>query len=253
VTAGTIVVVAVIIVYVIGRQLAGELLRAKRLIGSPAVLTVISVIDVATSSEPRPTAVGLALIAAGLVIAGVIGILQGKRMRLESRHGYLWGQMPASVLWLWAAYFASRGTVDVIGYAVHAQLATSSAVLLLGVGVNRLAQAVVVVPRALAADIPFGPETDKPLAELKDKVSQIKDRLSQAPGEVSRNLPPRGPEPRPPISVNDHPGSGEAESPRGSQPPPAPSAARPTRPGLARQIWHAFVREISERVADALK
>jgi hypothetical protein len=64
------------------------------------------------------------------VISGVIGVLQGRRMRLESRDGYLWGQMPASVLWLWAAYFAGRGAVDVIGYAVHAQLATSSAVLL---------------------------------------------------------------------------------------------------------------------------
>jgi hypothetical protein len=71
------------------------------------------------------------------VIAGVTGVMQGRRMRLESRHGYLWGQMPASVLWLWAAYFAGRGAVDVIGYAVHEQLATSSAVLLLGVGVNR--------------------------------------------------------------------------------------------------------------------
>jgi hypothetical protein len=87
-------------------------------------------LDVATGREPVPTAACVVLIAAGLVISGVIGVLQGRRMRLESRDGYLWGQMPASVLWLWAAYFAGRGAVDVIGYAVHAQLATSSAVLL---------------------------------------------------------------------------------------------------------------------------
>lgn len=138
-STGTVVVAAVIIAWVIGRQLAGEPLRAGRLIGSPVVLTVISVFDVATSREPGPTVAGIVLTAAGLVIAGMTGVLQGRRMRLESRHGYLWGQMPASVLWLWAAYFAGRGAVDVVGYAVHAQLATSSAVLLLGVGVNRLA------------------------------------------------------------------------------------------------------------------
>lgn len=249
-TIGTIVVVAVIIAWVIGRQLAGEPLRARRLIGSPIVLTVIGVVDVATSSEPRPAAAGLVLIAAGLVIAGMTGILQGRRMRLEARHGYLWGQMPASVLWLWAAYFAGRGAVDVIGYAVHAQLATSSAVLLLGVGVNRLAQAAVVAPRALAAGIPFAPETDRPPAELKDKVAEIKSRVLEVPAEVSRSLPLRGPEPRPPVSAEDHPGSGEAESLHGSQPSPVPPTGRP---GLAGQIWHAFMREVSERVADALK
>jgi hypothetical protein len=53
-TTGTIVVVAVIIAWVIGRQLAGEPLRAGRLIGSPVVLTVIGVADVAASGEPRP-------------------------------------------------------------------------------------------------------------------------------------------------------------------------------------------------------
>lgn len=249
-TAGTIVVVAVIIAWVIGRQLAGEPLRAKRLIGSPVVLTVIGVVDVATSSEPRPAAAGLALIAAGLAIAGVTGVLQGRRMRLEPRHGYLWGQMPASVLWLWAAYFAGRGAVDIVGYAVHAQLATSSAVLLLGVGVNRLAQAVVVAPRAFAAGVPFAPEADRPLADLKDKVADIKSRVLEVPGEVSRSLPLRGPEPAPPVSAEDHPGGGEAERPHGRQPPPVPAAARP---GLAGQIWHAFMHEVSKRVADALK
>jgi hypothetical protein len=83
-STGTIVVVAAIIAWVIVRQLAGEPLRAARLIGSPVVLTVI---DVATGREPGPTAAGIVLIAAGLVIAGVIGVLQGRRMRLESRRG----------------------------------------------------------------------------------------------------------------------------------------------------------------------
>jgi hypothetical protein len=248
-TTGTIAGVAVIIAWVIGRQLAGEPLRAKRLIGSPIVLTVIGVVDVATSSEPRPAAAGLVLITAGLAVAGVTGVLQGRRMRLESRHGYLWGQMPASVLWLWAAYFACRGAVDIIGYAVHAQLATSSAVLLLGVGVNRLAQAAVVAPRAFAAGIPFAPEADRQLADLKDKVAEMKSRVLEVPGEVSRSLSLRGPELGPPVSAEDHP-SGEAQSPHGSQPPPVSPAARP---GLAGQIWHAFMREVSERVADALK
>jgi hypothetical protein len=171
-------------------------------------------------------------------------------MRLESRHGCLRGQMPASVPWLWAACFAGRGAVDIIGYAVHAQLATSSAMLPLGVGVNRLAQAAVVVPRAVAAGLPFAPEADRPLADLKDRVADIKSRVLEVPGEVNRSLPPGGPEPRPPAPAEDRPGGGEPESPHGSQPPPVSPAARP---GLARQAGHAFMREASERIADALK
>ncbi len=48
----TIIVVLGIMAYSIGRQISGEPLRAKRLIGLPAALTVIGIIDVARSKGP---------------------------------------------------------------------------------------------------------------------------------------------------------------------------------------------------------
>ncbi|HZY75482.1 MAG TPA: hypothetical protein VFE40_04120 [Jatrophihabitantaceae bacterium] len=48
------------------------------------------------------------------------------------------------------------GVADVAG----AQVAASTSTILLLLGINRLAQAAVVLPRALAADIPFAPEKD---------------------------------------------------------------------------------------------
>lgn len=47
-----------------------------------------------------------------------------------------------------------------IADGVHAHVAASSATILLMLGINRLGQAAVVVPRALAAGIPFAPEKD---------------------------------------------------------------------------------------------
>jgi hypothetical protein len=167
----TVIVVLGIMAYSIGRQIAGELLRLKRLIGLPVALTVIGIVDVARSKGPGPTHLDLVLIGAGCAINAVIGICQGRLMRLESRHGYLWGQMPRSVLWWWAAKIASGIILDGIGHALGAQLATTSAVMLLGLGVNRLAQAVIVAPRGYATGVPFAPEPDKSGARRKDDPS----------------------------------------------------------------------------------
>jgi hypothetical protein len=106
------------------------------------------------------TATDAALIGGGCAINAVIGLCQGRLMRLESRGGYLWGQMPMSVLWWWSAKVASGVVLDAVGYALGAHLATISAVMLLRLGVNRLGQAAVVAPRALATGIPFAPEED---------------------------------------------------------------------------------------------
>jgi hypothetical protein len=170
----TLLMVVAIMVYTVARQLVGEPLRVKRLVGLPAVLTVIGVVDVATSGVRVPTGTDIVLIAAGVAINVVIGIGQGRLMRLESRDGYLWGQMPKSVLWWWAAKIVSAVVLDGIGYALGAQLATTSAVLLLRLGVNRLAQAAVVAPRALATGVPFAPE---PQASATAPKRDSEDRL----------------------------------------------------------------------------
>jgi hypothetical protein len=160
VSVETIVVVLGIMTYSVARQIAGEPLRLKRLIGLPAALTVIGIVDVVKSKGSGPTHTDIVLIGAGCAVNAAIGIGQGMLMRLESRNGYLWGQMPRSVLWWWAGKIASGLILDAIGHALGAQLATISAVMLLRLGVNRLAQAGIVAPRALATGTPFAPEAD---------------------------------------------------------------------------------------------
>ena len=81
-------------------------------------------------------------------------------MRLEARNGSLWGQLPPQGLWLWLLLIVSRVLMIGVADGVHAHVAASSATILLMLGINRLGQAAVVVPRALSAGIPFAPEKD---------------------------------------------------------------------------------------------
>jgi hypothetical protein len=148
-----------IVVYVIGRQLIGEPLRGKRLIVLPVVVTVVGALDLHSSSHPLRPIDTVLIVAGGLIVAG-IGAAQGRAMRLESRDGALWAQLPARGLWLWLALVLSRLAMTALAFGVHAHVAASSAPILLLLGVNRLAQAAIVTPRAVLAGIPFAPEKD---------------------------------------------------------------------------------------------
>jgi hypothetical protein len=144
---------------VIIRQLMGEPLRGKRLILLPAILAIIGVIDLGQHGH-HPGATDIVMIVIGAVIAALIGLGQGSMMRLESRNGALWGQMPVRSLWLWLGLVLSHGVLDLVSAGIGAHVAASTAPVLLTLGLNRLAQAAVVAPRALAAGIPFAPEKD---------------------------------------------------------------------------------------------
>jgi hypothetical protein len=256
----TIIVVLGIMTYSIVRQIAGEPLRLKRLIGLPAALTVIGIVEVARIKGPVPTHTDLVLIGVGCAINAVIGILQGRLMQLESRNGYLWGQMPKSVLWWWAAKIASGVVLDGVGHALGAELATMSAVMLLRLGVNRLAQAAIVAPRGFATGVPFAPEPDKTgggrksefVSEKNRFLTEIRDRATvlfedvradhpythqSAPGQPRRN------------SINENPfgyRSGPSRPPS-SRPPTIPP------PGLKRQLAQLLLRELNNRINDPAK
>jgi hypothetical protein len=148
-----------VVVMVIGRQLRGEPLRGKRLIVLPAVLAVIGFVNL-TGNGKHPTATDIACLVVSAVISAAIGLGQGSVMRLESRNGSLWGQLPVRGLWFWAALVVSRLAMTGIAYGLHAHVAASTSTILLMLGVNRLAQAAVVSTRAMGSGIPFAPEKD---------------------------------------------------------------------------------------------
>jgi hypothetical protein len=88
-----VLAVIAVVGYVIGRQLMGEPLRGKRVVLLPVILAVIGVIDLGQHGHHVEPVDIVCLVISGL-IAVTIGLLQGRMMRLESRNGVLWGQMP---------------------------------------------------------------------------------------------------------------------------------------------------------------
>jgi hypothetical protein len=155
----TIVLVVGVIAFVIGRQLLGEPLRGKRTVLLPLVLGIVGGIDLARHGH-QPGAADIGLIVGEAAFAGAIGVCQGVMMRLEARNGTLWGRMPARSLWLWAALVGSHGLFIIVASSVGARIAAGTLPLLMLLGVNRLAQAAVITPRAVKAGIPFAAERD---------------------------------------------------------------------------------------------
>jgi hypothetical protein len=148
-----------IIGYVIYRQVKGEPLRGKRTVLLPAILTVIGFVNLRGGGAHLGGA-DIACLAVGAAGSAAIGLAFGAVMRLESRDGFLWAQLPLRGLWLWAALVAWRVVVMLVASGLHANVAASSATLLLSLGVNRLAQAAVIAARAMAMGVPFAPEKD---------------------------------------------------------------------------------------------
>lgn len=155
----TVLAVIGIVVYVVGQQVVGSALQGKRLVVLPTVLTVIGIADLSGHGS-HPGATDIVLLAVSAVTAIAIGIALGAMTRLERRDGHLWAQLPKRGLWLWVALIVSRLLVTGIAHADGAHVAAGTAAILLMLGLNRAAQALVVAPRAIAAGIPFAPEKD---------------------------------------------------------------------------------------------
>jgi hypothetical protein len=154
-----VLAVMAIIGYIIFQQLQGQALRGRRTVLLPAIITVVGFTDLRGSGGRLQSADVLCL-AVGAAGSIAIGLGLGAVTRLESRGGALWARLPMSGLWLWGALVAWRGVMYVLADSMHAHVAASAAPLLFTLGLNRLAQAAVIVPRAMAAGVPFAPEKD---------------------------------------------------------------------------------------------
>lgn len=227
-----VLAVIAIVAYVIGRQLNGEPLRGKRVVLLPAILAVIGVIDLSKHGHHVQPADVVCLVISS-IIAVSIGLLQGRMMRLESRNGALWGQMPVRSLCLWALLVGSRLIMTVIALAIGAKVAGSSAPIVMLLGINRLGQAAIVMRHALATGIPFAPEKDGKTF----LAGKITGPASRFPGQASQH-PPQN---RSGYQRPAWPPAPGQDGQRGPDPvsyanrvlPPAPDPAHYTGPGSA--------------------
>ncbi|KIF75707.1 hypothetical protein QR77_21055 [Streptomyces sp. 150FB] len=173
-----VLVAIAVIIGVIAQHLRGEPLRAKRLLLLPLVLLIAGVAVLRDDFAHLATN-DIACLVVSVVVAGGIGLAQGAALRLESQGGTLYARMPAHGLWLWGALLVSRGVIMAVAFQIDAEVSRSTSTILLLLGINRLGQAAVVLPRALASGIPFAAERDgRPF-------------LASGP-QAQRQMPPQG-------------------------------------------------------------
>ena len=153
-----ILVVIGVIGFVIYQQVAGQAVAGRRLIVLPAVLTVVGFLDL--DHAKHLNSADILLLTVGAIGSVLIGLAFGAITRLESRNGALWTRLPLRGLWLWAALIGWRVLIAVIAAKSGAHVAASTTPLLFTLGLNRLGQAAVIVPRAMLSGIPFAPEKD---------------------------------------------------------------------------------------------
>jgi hypothetical protein len=154
-----VLVAIAVVIGVIAQQLRGEPLRTKRLLLLPLVLLIAGVAVLCDDFAHLATN-DIVCLVISVVVAGRIGLAQGAALRLESQGGTLYARMPAHGLWLWGALLVSRGVIMAVAFQIDAEVSRSTSTILLLLGINRLGQAAVVLPRALASGIPFAAERD---------------------------------------------------------------------------------------------
>jgi hypothetical protein len=147
-----------VIGFVIYQQVAGQVLQGRRLVVLPAVLTIIGFVDLHGAKHLHPA--DIVWLTVGAIGSLLIGLAFGAITRLEPRNGVLWAKMPLRGLWLWVGLVAWRVLIMVLAFRTGAHVAASTTPLLFTLGLNRLGQAAVIVPRAMMAGIPFAPEKD---------------------------------------------------------------------------------------------
>ena len=153
-----VLAVIAIIGFVIYQQLAGQLLRGKRMVVLPAVVTVVGFLNLHAAKHIHPA--DIVWLTVGAIGSLLIGLAFGAITRLQERNGALWSQLPLRGLWLWVGLIAWRALIMVLAAKSGAHVAASTTPLLFTLGLNRLGQAAVVAARAMAAGIPFAPEKD---------------------------------------------------------------------------------------------
>ena len=125
------------------QQFAGQLLQGRRVVLLPLVVTVIGFVNL---RGHRLGPADIAWLTAGAAGSLLIGLAFGAMMRLESRDGVLWGQLPLRGLWLWAALIGWRALTMVLAARTGGYVAASAAPLLFTLGLNRVGQAAVIGP-----------------------------------------------------------------------------------------------------------
>lgn len=142
----TVVLVVAGIGYILVRRMMGRLVTIKNLFLLPAVLTVVGIDQCAQFGRPAPTTV--LLLAAGVLVSLLIGVVRGTTVRLEHRDAGIWMRYRPVTVALWVVNIAAKVAMVPLEQALTPGANVASQAVLVSVGVGLLAESAVVLLRA---------------------------------------------------------------------------------------------------------
>ncbi|NEA31383.1 hypothetical protein [Streptomyces sp. SID13031] len=152
-----IVIGALVVVRVMGRQLRGSMVTQRSLVVVPLVLVVIGLAS-ARGEFDTASAGELAFFVFDVAVLILIGFARGASTQLSTRDGGLHQKGTATTLTLWLLTIGIRVGAGFAGAAMGLNGSLTTAALLLTFGLSIAAQNVAVYLRAQRLRIPFAVE-----------------------------------------------------------------------------------------------
>jgi hypothetical protein len=150
---GQYVLVALVLGWIVVRQVRGRYVQSGRLAVLPAILVVIGL---GSAASVAWTGAAVAVVAGELVITAALGAVRGALTHLTLREGYLYQRGGALGLALWVVSIGARVLTEVWASAIGLG-AAAQATITLSFGVSLAAQFVVLSLRVRADGRPLRP------------------------------------------------------------------------------------------------
>jgi hypothetical protein len=147
-----LLIIPIVIVFVIGRRIAGQPLRSQTPI-LPVALTVWAGYNLL---KVHLTAIDLAFVAVCLVLGVISGLARGVSVHLYPKDGHLWTRYRWTAAVIWVATISLRIGLVFGGKALGVGL-NETWTTMLTLGVSLIAEAGVVGLRAAQTGVPMAP------------------------------------------------------------------------------------------------
>jgi hypothetical protein len=145
------VIVALVLVWIVVRQVRGRYVSPGRTAVLPAILVALGI---AVAAQVTWTGLAVALVAGELLVTAALGVVRGALTHLTLREGYLYQRGGGLGLALWIVSIGARMLIEVGATALGVGAATT-ATITLSFGVSLAAQFAVLYLRVRADDRPL--------------------------------------------------------------------------------------------------
>ena len=141
-----IVLIAALVLYLLFRRMAGQMIEVRRTLVLPGIIAVIGLASIG-STGITPTAI--AFVAFGVAVGAALGVLRGFTIRIEPRDGFAFMRYTIASVVLLIASVGVRLIAAPIESSIDASAATvASNAMMLTLGVGFLAEGLAVIYRA---------------------------------------------------------------------------------------------------------